>query len=85
MVDERCWRKALTVLLFLFPNLIGFLLFSLVPVLASLVLSLFKWDLLTPPVFVGLRIPAKSTTGSGSNRPLIPIEIDRSFRRNPTG
>jgi len=54
MVDERCWRKALTVLLFLFPNLIGFLLFSLVPVLASLVLSLFKWDLLTPPVFVGL-------------------------------
>jgi len=32
-----------------------------------------------------VRIPAKSTTGSGSNRPLIPIEIDRSFRRNPTG
>jgi len=32
-----------------------------------------------------MRIPAKSTTGSGSNRPLIPIEIDRSFRRNPTG
>ncbi|MGE5675051.1 MAG: carbohydrate ABC transporter permease [Mycobacterium leprae] len=55
MVGERGLKKALIILLFLLPNLIGFLLFSLVPVVASLGLSLFKWDLLSAPVFVGLQ------------------------------
>lgn len=55
MVGDRGWRKAMTVLLFLLPNLAGFLLFSLLPVLASFGLSFFQWDLLTPPAFVGLK------------------------------
>lgn len=54
MVGDRGWRKALVVLLFLLPNLLGFLIFSLIPVLASLGLSLYQWDLLSRPVFVGL-------------------------------
>jgi multiple sugar transport system permease protein len=40
--------------LFLLPGLSGLLLFTLLPILASLVLTLFEWDLLTPPRFVGL-------------------------------
>jgi len=40
--------------LFLLPNLIGFLVFHLGPVLASAGLSLFRWDLLGTAQFVGL-------------------------------
>lgn len=40
--------------LFLSPNIIGFLLFVAVPVIFSLVLSFFKWDMIRPPEFVGL-------------------------------
>lgn len=36
------------------PNFIGFLLFTSLPVLASLILAFTRWDLLTPPEFVGL-------------------------------
>ena len=41
-------------LLFLAPNLVAFLLFTALPVLASLFLSLCRWDLMSPPVLVGL-------------------------------
>lgn len=41
--------------LFLAPNIIGFLTFTAFPVLASLILSFFSWELLRPPVFVGLQ------------------------------
>lgn len=54
MVGESRGRKALTVLLFLLPNLIGVTVFSLIPIAASLGLSLHRWDMLTPPAFVGL-------------------------------
>ena len=41
--------------LFLFPNLIGFLTFTLLPVIASFALSFFNWDIIHwPPQFVGL-------------------------------
>ncbi len=39
---------------FILPNLLGFLAFTLVPVIASLVLSFTNWDLITPAKFVGL-------------------------------
>ena len=41
-------------LLFLAPTLIGLALLSAGPILASFAISLTKWDLLTPPQFVGL-------------------------------
>ncbi|HOM80587.1 MAG TPA: sugar ABC transporter permease [Armatimonadota bacterium] len=49
------WRENLTALAFLSPNLIGFLIFTLLPVLAGFLLSLCHWDLFHPPRFVGLR------------------------------
>jgi len=39
---------------FLTPNLLGVLAFTLLPVLASLGLSFFEWDLFAPPKYVGL-------------------------------
>ena len=40
---------------FLLPNVIGFLLFTALPVIASLGLSVYDWDLIRwPPRFVGL-------------------------------
>ena len=41
-------------IIFLLPNLLGFLVFTSLPVLASLCLSFVQWDILTPPKFVGL-------------------------------
>ena len=46
-------KEALTAYAFLAPNLIGFMVFTSIPVLASLILSFMKWDLLSPPKFVG--------------------------------
>ena len=39
---------------FIMPNLLGFLAFTFLPVIASLVLSFMSWDFFTPPKFVGL-------------------------------
>ena len=46
--------EALSALGFLLPNLIGFLVFTSLPVFASLGLSFVQWDLFTPPQFAGL-------------------------------
>ncbi len=43
------WKTAL----FLAPNLAGFLLFTLGPLVATVVLSFFVWDLFSTPEFVG--------------------------------
>ena len=40
--------------LFLLPNFLGFLVFTLIPVILSLILSLVDWDMLSAPKFVGL-------------------------------
>jgi multiple sugar transport system permease protein len=42
------------VLLFLAPTLIGLVVLSAGPILATLGISLTKWDMLTPPQFVGI-------------------------------
>src|SRR5438045_9741877 len=56
-------REALTGYLFILPTYLGFLLFVLGPVTASLGLSMFDWDLLAQksPRFVGSRNFADST------------------------
>ncbi len=41
--------------LFLGPNLLGFAVFTFLPLLASLVLAFYSWDLFGSPEFVGLR------------------------------
>src|SRR5688572_20510354 len=47
-------RQLATGLLFVSPWLIGFLAFTLYPVLAALYYSLTRYDLLRSPVFIGL-------------------------------
>ncbi len=47
-------RNALTAYLFISPWIVGFILFMGGPIVASLVLSVFHWDLLSSPYFVGL-------------------------------
>jgi len=54
MPGERGWQRAATAALFLAPSLLPLLAFVIVPMLASLVLTLFEWNLLRPPEFVGL-------------------------------
>lgn len=50
-------RETLAAYLFLTPNFIGFLVFTFLPVIFSLVLSFFHWELLTPGgnIFSGLK------------------------------
>lgn len=51
-MTSRRFRDALTGYAFLSPGIAGFLLFTLGPIIASLVLSLFHWNLFGAPVFV---------------------------------
>lgn len=48
-------RNRLTAYAFLLPNLLGFLIFTCLPIFAAFTLCLFKWDFATPAVFVGLK------------------------------
>ncbi len=54
MVGDRGWRKVGLVALFLLPALVPLILFRLFPMAASLGVSLTEWNLLKPPVFVGI-------------------------------
>lgn len=47
-------REMLTAYAFILPTLIGFVVFIVGPMLASFAISLFDWNLLTPPKYVGL-------------------------------
>jgi multiple sugar transport system permease protein len=53
MVGLRSIRHVGWLALFLGPSLGGLLVFTVGPVLASLALTVYEWDLLTPPRFVG--------------------------------
>ncbi len=55
MALKHSTRETIAGYAFLTPNLLGFLVFTSLPVLASLVLSFYKWDLLSPPVFIGIK------------------------------
>ena len=54
MVGQRGWKHSMWIAFFLLPSLSGLLIFTFIPIFASLGLTLFEWDLLTPPQFVGL-------------------------------
>jgi multiple sugar transport system permease protein len=47
-------RRALMGYLFVAPTILGILLFTAGPVLASFGLSFFKWNVFKPPTFIGL-------------------------------
>jgi len=47
------WRHELTGLLFTSPWILGFLLFTLYPLVSSLYYSLTRYDLMQPPIYIG--------------------------------
>ena len=49
--DRRARR--LMAALFLAPTVVGITLFTLIPIVASIVLAFFQWDIITKPKFVG--------------------------------
>ena len=49
VVGERGIARIGWLALFVGPGLVGLLVFTVGPILSSLVLTLFEWDLLTPP------------------------------------
>lgn len=54
IVGQRGWRHRGAVIFFLAPSLVPLVLFTVGPMVASAGLSLLSWNLLRPPVFVGL-------------------------------
>ena len=53
---EKSGHKGSRVLVWVFlaPTLIGLGLFTYIPILASIVLAVFRWDIITAPQFVGV-------------------------------
>jgi multiple sugar transport system permease protein len=51
---KRRLRDAVVAYLFIAPWIIGFIIFTGGPIIASLALSFFKWKVITPPRFIGL-------------------------------
>ena len=54
MVGDRGWKKLGLIALFLLPALVPLVVFRIFPMMASLWVSLTKWNLLRPWEFVGL-------------------------------
>ena len=52
MVGINKHKESAWVVFFLFPACAGLLLFTLIPILSSFVLTLFQWDLIGAPEFV---------------------------------
>lgn len=48
-------RKTLVAWSFIFPNFVGFFIFTLIPVVFSFILAFMKWDSFNKPEFVGLK------------------------------
>lgn len=48
-------RKTLVAWSFIFPNFVGFFIFTLIPVVFSFILAFMKWDSFNTPEFVGLK------------------------------
>jgi multiple sugar transport system permease protein len=49
------WHSWATPWILIFPTLVGLLVFRLIPIVSSLVLSFTKWNLITDPVFIGIK------------------------------
>ncbi|MEO8286147.1 MAG: sugar ABC transporter permease [Chloroflexota bacterium] len=54
MAGQKGWKRSMWIAFFLLPSFVGLLIFTFIPIFSSLGLTLYQWDLLTPPQFVGL-------------------------------
>jgi multiple sugar transport system permease protein len=57
-------RNRLIALGFLTPNLLGFLVFTMIPIIVGIGMGFFKWDGANDPLFIGLRNFARMLTDS---------------------
>jgi len=55
MWKKRLSRESLAAWTFLLPNITGFLFISLIPIVASMVLSLTDWKIMGTPKFIGFK------------------------------
>jgi multiple sugar transport system permease protein len=69
-VSKLARRDAIDGYLFILPWLLGFVVFTAGPMLASLGLVFVDWDLLTPPMFAGMDNLTKAVTD-----PLVTISL----------
>lgn len=53
-IDGLRRRRALLGYVFLSPSIVGISIFTAIPIVVALLLSLFEWNLITDPEFVGL-------------------------------
>jgi len=54
--DRRSHRsRRIMTALFLAPTVVGLAVFTVFPIVASLLLAFFRWDIISPPEFVGLK------------------------------
>jgi multiple sugar transport system permease protein len=52
--SRRSVKEEIAAWLFLLPSIIPFLIFTLIPAVATFALSFYRWDFISPPRFVGL-------------------------------
>ena len=52
-LQNKRWRQWVTGYLMILPNFVGFLVFMLIPIIATVVLGFTKWDLVNSPQWVG--------------------------------
>jgi len=53
-MSEQRRKEILAAYLFLLPSLMGYAIFVAGPMVAAFVFSFFRWDIFTPPEFIGL-------------------------------
>lgn len=69
--SRRSVREELAAWLFLLPSIIPFLIFTLVPAVATFALSFYRWDFISPPRFVGLANWIDLFSGGAAGRSVI--------------
>lgn len=67
----RSIKEELAAWLFLLPSIIPFLIFTLVPAVATFVLSFYRWDFINPPRFVGLTNWINLFSGGAAGRSVL--------------
>lgn len=69
--SKRSIGEELAAWLFLLPSIIPFLIFTLVPAVATFVLSFYRWDFISPPRFVGLANWLSLFSGGAAGRSVV--------------
>ena len=69
--SRRSVKEELAAWLFLLPSIVPFLIFTLIPAVATFVLSFYRWDFIAAPRFVGLANWIELFSGGGAGRSIV--------------